>query len=262
MGGFSIASVVLSYFLTAGGMLAGTLLMGKLHTSSEAVALLCWALGSFIGGFFAARASRGSTIIEPAVGAILVVLTVVATAAGSDTGKVMWHMGESGLGKVLAEITAALVVGAVAGAFVSEKMFGEATVSGAPWILYSALSSFGATFITAVVVAILMMKNHADSADFATDLAKMFLIGAVLGAILSGVAIGASARLRVIGPAFLGGALGVAGLGLLSIMLAAGDAHGKSGEAAAGIAILALGGGIATMIGAAIGWAAVGKRTA
>ena len=117
MGGFSFASVVLSYFLTAGGLLTGSILITKLHTTSEVVGLLCWAIGSFIGGFFAARASRGSTIIEPAIGAVLVVLTIVATAAGSDTGKVMWHMGDSGIGKVLAEITAALVIGAAAGLY-------------------------------------------------------------------------------------------------------------------------------------------------
>jgi hypothetical protein len=262
MGGFSIASVVLSYFLTAGGMLAGTLLMGKLHTSSEAVGLLCWALGSFIGGFFAARASRGSTIIEPAIGAILVVLTIIATAAGSDTGKLLWHMGGSSLGKPLAEVTAALVVGACAGAFVSEKMFGEATVSAAPWILYTALTSFGATFMVAVIVSILGAKGNATQ----DSLGKMFIIGAVIGALVAGIAVGASARLRVLGPAFVGGTLGTFGLFMLFVALftaAVGEgANGETNKAIVGFAIISVGGGIVTLIGSAIGWSAIGKRNA
>src|SRR3954469_12620325 len=246
MGGFSIASVVLSYFLTAGGLLAGTLLMGKLQTSSEAVGLLCWALGSFVGGFFAARASRGSTIIEPAIGAVLVVLTVIATAAGSDTGKLLWHMGGSGIGKPIAEITAALVVGACAGAFLSEKMFGESTVSAAPWILYTALTSFGATFMVAVIVSILGAKGNATQ----DKLAVMFMVGAIIGALVAGLAVGASARLRVLGPAILGGTLGTFGLFMLFLALftaAVGEGSGgEANKAMLGFAIISVGGGIVT----------------
>jgi len=257
MGGFSIASVVLSYFLTAGGLLGGSILITKLHTTSEAVALLCWALGSFVGGFFAARASRGSTIIEPAIGAVLVVLTLVLTVTGSDAGKLMWHSGPTGVGKFIAEMAAALVVGAAAGAFVSEKMFGEATTSGAPWILYSALCAFGSAFMTATVITILMLKKDSTL----DDLVKAVLLGSAGGAVLGGIAIGASARLRVLGPAFLGGAIGVAGMFMLGLTQK-GSTEGHTAEAATGLAILALGGGIATLIGAAIGWSAIGKRNA
>lgn len=256
MGGFSIASVVLSYFLTAGGMLAGSLLMAKLHTSSEAVALLCWAVGSFVGGFFAARASRGSTIIEPAIGAVLVVLTVVATAAGSDTGKVMWHMGDSGLGKVLAEITAALVVGAAAGAFVSEKMFGDSTESSVPWILYIALSTFGACILAFVIVAAALHRNTSEGTAGAAVFAA---IG--LGCILAGVSSGAQARTRPLLAALFGGTIGVFGFFMLLYkLLPTGKETGKVGELMAGFAILAFGGGIVTLLGALVGWGAVGKR--
>src|SRR3569832_2404243 len=113
MGGFSFASVVLSYFLTAGGLLTGSILITKLHTTSEVVGLLCWAIGSFIGGFFAARARRGSTIIEPAIGAVLVVATLVISVMGGESARELWHAGGSSVGKFVAEVTAALVMAAI-----------------------------------------------------------------------------------------------------------------------------------------------------
>jgi len=257
MGGFSIASVVLSYFLTAGGLLTGSILITKLQTTSEVVGLLCWAIGSFIGGFFAARASRGSTIIEPAIGAVLVVATLVISVFGGDSARAMWHAGGGSVGKFVAEITAALVVGAVAGAFVSEKAFGEATTSGAPWILYSALTSLGAMVMAAIICVLLAVRGE-NSID---KLATMVLVGTVAGAFLGGVAIGASARMRVMGPAFLGGALGVVALTLLS--LTQGGGHGMHEDgAAAGVAIIAVIAGIVTMLGAGTGWAIWGKKNA
>lgn len=259
MGGFSFASVILSYFLTAGGLLTGSILITKLHTTSEVVGLLCWAIGSFIGGFFAARASRGSTIIEPAIGAVLVVATLVISMMGGESARDMWHAGGSSVGKFIAEVTAALVIGAVAGAFVSEKAFGEATTSGAPWILYSALTSLGAMVMAAIVCVILAVRGD-SSAD---KLATMVIVGTVAGALLGGVAIGASARMRVMGPAFLGGAIGVAGLALLSLTTTGSGSGGMHQDgAAAGVAIIAVIAGIVTMLGAGLGWTIWGKKNA
>jgi len=259
MGGFSFASVVLSYFLTAGGLLTGSILITKLHTTSEVVGLLCWAIGSFIGGFFAARASRGSTIIEPAIGAVLVVATLVISVMGGESAREMWHAGGSSVGKFVAEVTAALVIGAVAGAFVSEKAFGEATTSGAPWIVYSALTSLGAMVMAAIVCVLLAVRGE-SSLD---KLATMVLVGTVAGAFLGGVAIGASARLRVMGPAFLGGALGVVALTLLSLTQGGGGGRGLHEDgAAAGVAIIAVIAGLVTMFGAGVGWAIWGKKNA
>lgn len=255
MGGFSIASVVLSYFLTAGGLLLGSLLQVKLKTTSEPVALLMMAAGAFVGGFLAARASRGSTIIEPAIGAVLVVVTLVVTIMGGETGKAMWHAGGSSAGKYIAEVAAALMVGAAAGAFLSEKMFGEATTSGAPWIIYSGFTAFGATFMIATLVAIIMVKSDTRSAD---SLVTAVTIGGLGGILLAGIAAGASARMRILGPAFLGGALGMVGLVLFT--LAAGGSEQK--DIAAVTAVLAVIGGVINLTGAAIGWAVFGKRNA
>src|SRR5687768_12710048 len=90
MRGFSFASVILSYFLIAGGMFTGILAIGTLKTDSQVVAYLLLAAGAFLGGFFAARASRGSTIIEPVLGAIAVVASVVGLVAATPIGKIIW----------------------------------------------------------------------------------------------------------------------------------------------------------------------------
>jgi len=81
MQGFSFASLILSYFLVGGGMFTGTLVAGTLKSPSEVIVYALLAAGAFLGGFVAARASRGSTILEPALGAIAVVGTIVGLAA-------------------------------------------------------------------------------------------------------------------------------------------------------------------------------------
>jgi hypothetical protein len=257
MGGFSFASVILSYFLVAGGLLTGTLLIGYTHTSSQPLQFVMWAAGSFVGGFFAARASRGSTIVEPAIGAVLLVVTIAAMIGGSDVGKLMWGSGEmTGVGKFIGELAASLAVGAIAGAFVSEKVMGEATTSGIPWILYSALTAFGASMVGTFVATVLFAKGDAATLD---TLAKMMIAGVAIGCLLAGLAIGASARVRVLGASLLGGALGCAGF-FLMITVQQGSTHDK--DVAAGIAVLAVGGAVVTLIGSALGWAMIGKRAA
>jgi hypothetical protein len=69
--GFSFSSVVLSYFMIAGGTFFAALLAGRVGLQSEYLGYIVLALGGFFGGLVAARASRGSTIIEPALGAVL-----------------------------------------------------------------------------------------------------------------------------------------------------------------------------------------------
>jgi len=251
--GFSFASVILSYFLTAGGLFTGMLVAGYIKSTSEAVMYLLIALGSFLGGFVAARASRGSTIVEPAIGAVLVIGTIVGLFAGTGAGKLLWSSDSSSAVKAIALLGGSSAIGALGGAFVSEKFFGEATLSPFPWIIYSALSTFGACLIATLVMGMVAMSGEASI----EKLIGMMFAGMGVGCLLGGVACGASARTRPLGASFLGGAAGVAGYFLL---LSRGEA--KSHDAAAGIAILAAGGAIVTLIGALIGWFAVGKKKA
>src|SRR5262249_33829040 len=141
----SFASVILSYFLVGGGLFTGKLLQVLLAINSEVVGYLLLGGGAFVGGFIAARASRGSTVVEAAIGAIALVGTIVALAATTEIGKYMWAVSEEHTLKLVAKVGLTSTVGAIAGAFLSERMFGDATESGLPWLFYSAFSAFGAS---------------------------------------------------------------------------------------------------------------------
>jgi|GEM_PF-2420973 len=249
--GFSFASVILSYFLVGGGMFTATLVAGRLHLSSEYVWYAVLAAGAFVGGFVAARASRGSTIVEPAIGAVAVVGTIVALAAKTQIGQMVWSMAQEQTMKFVGSVGISGIAGALIGAGISEKLFGESTRSSIPWLLYSALSTFGASLLATLFASLVFMTGHANQLDASV----VILIGLAAGCLIAGLAIGASARVRPLISALVGGGLGVAGF----CALVAG-ATPPDRDTQAGMIILAVGGGILTLIGTAIGWAAVGRR--
>src|SRR5205823_11143792 len=119
MKGFSFASVILSYFLVGGGLLAGMLVGGALELHGEAAFYALLAAGGFAGGFVAARASRGSTIIEPAIGAVAVVATIVLVAAGTEIGKLIWSFARDATMKLIVGVGLSSILGALGGAVVS-----------------------------------------------------------------------------------------------------------------------------------------------
>ena len=85
---------------------------------------------------------------------------------------------------------------------------------------------------------------------------------------LVGGAAGASARTRTLGASFLGGALGVGGFFFLAILLfiSVFSSASKAGaadvppEVYTGVAVIAVGAGIVTLLGSLIGWATVGSK--
>lgn len=249
MGGFSFASVVLSYFMVGGGMFVGLLAAGYTKVGSEAALYLMLGVGALAGGYFAARASRGSTIIEPAIGALAVVATLVGLVAVTDVGKQLLSAHQDAVTKAVLLLVASGGGGSLVGAWVGEKYFGDAPTSTLPWYGYTAFSTFGATVMVSYIAA-------ATSKD-ADALAKTMLIGFAAGCLVSGIAVGASSRARPLLASFIGGGLGVVGLGLLVAKLSPG---GADKDVQTGIAVLAVIGGIISLIGALIGWAAVGKK--
>jgi hypothetical protein len=257
MQGFSFASVILSYFLVGGGMFTGTLAAGAMKTTSDVVVYLLLGAGAFVGGFFAARASRGSTILEPALGAIAVVGTVVGLAATTEIGRLIWGAAQDQTVKFIATVGGTGVGGALVGAFVSEKLLGEATRSSIPWVFYTALSTFGACLLATLFGSILFLAG--DDRATPDQIATMMLIGMGAGCLLAGLAVGASARTRPLLAAMLGGGAGVAGFCALILLS---TARSSDKDEVAGVVALAIGGCVVTLIGALIGWAAVGKRHA
>ncbi|CAN5642934.1 hypothetical protein BH11MYX1_BH11MYX1_40920 [soil metagenome] len=254
MGGFSFASVILSYFLIAGGLFTGGLAYVKIGSASDVVALALLAAGSFVGGFFAARASRGSTIVEPAIGAVLLVVPFLVLAFGTHSLDVLKE--SSSAAKLVGEITGAMVVGALLGAFLSEKILGEATESAVPWIFYASFASFGASITSALIVSGILVRGGERSSDKQTT---MMSIGLAIGCILAGIVIGASAKIRVAAASFVGGLIGIALMGLF-VAVALGTSHNK--DMLTGVAVMAVVGGILTVFGSMIGWATIGKNAA
>ena len=255
--GFSFASVVLSYFLIAGGTFGAALLAGRMGIHSEYVGYIVLALGGFLGGIVAARASKGSTIIEPALGAVLLLASFIVVGVASSGADAHVLLLPAGM-KAIALTSAACAGGGIAGAFVTEKLFADDTPSGASWILFVAVASFGAGVI---------------GSTFGTFLGKGES-GPLLGMLAAscfvvGIAAGASAMTRTLGASFLGGLVGLGAFFLLAIFVfvsvfgkGGGSAGNVPSEVYVGIGIMALGGGLATMLGSLIGWLTVGSKAA
>lgn len=258
--GFSFASVVLSYFLVGGGIFSAMLVMALAGINGEIPGYLMMAGGAFVGGFIAARASRHSTIIEPALGAVAVIATIVGLAAGTQLGQFLWRVAPGETAKFVALLGGLAGGGAIGGAFLSEKVFGEASLSSAPWIIYSAFATFGACLLATVFGSVILASSGTAETASADSIGTALLIGIAAGCFVAGIAVGASARSRPLAAAFLGSALGTAGFAYMISHAAIGE-HGGS-EALGVIGVFAVGGGIATLIGTVIGWASIGKKHA
>jgi len=242
-------------------MFSATLLAGVLHLQGEWLLYAMLAAGAFVGGFIAARASRGSTILEPGIGAVAVIATIVGLAAASPLGRMIWSGAHDETVKFVGAAGGASVVGALVGAFLSERLFGEATRSSVPWLLYTALSSFGGSLLSMMIVSVAKVGDVAGAGGRSdTELGGAVLIGMAAGCLLSGLAGGASARSRPLFASLLGGAAGCAGFFLLLARVSGGGEMHTDNDTLLGLIILAIGGGLAALIGTALGWAAVGKR--
>jgi hypothetical protein len=257
--GFSFASVILSYFLVGGGMFTATLVAQHVKLPSEVAMYGVLAAGAFVGGFIAARASRGQTILEPAIGAVAVVATIVGLAALTPIGKLIWAMAQDETMKFVGAVGLTGVAGALIGAFLGEKLFGDATQSSIPWLLYTALAVFGGCLLATLFASIVVL-GHAEfgtGGDGSRDLGAAILIGIGAGCLLAGLAVGSSARTRPLIAAFLGGGGGLAGYFALIARTTPTDHDTKLG-----LAMFAVAGALVTLIGTGLGWATVGRRHA
>jgi hypothetical protein len=150
------------------------------------------------------------------------------------------------------------IVGALVGAFLAEKLLGEATQSSIPWLVYSALSVFGACLLAMLFASIVVLARvEVEDRHTTLDLGKALLVGIGAGCLLAGLAIGASARVRPLLASLLGGGVGVAGFFALVTRASPPDK-----DAALGLAVLAAGGALVTVIGTALGWGMFGRRRA
>lgn len=258
---FSFASVLLSYFLIAGGTWGAGLLAARFGIHSEYLGYLILAAGGFVGGLVAGRASKGSTIIEPAIGGGLLLVSLIAVGVIAAGGNASMMLVPAGM-KAIGLTAGASAAGGILGAFVAEKLFGHVEAGGGGWFLYMMLGGFG--------VGVVGTMLGAAVGGTAPALFGML----ALSSLLLGLAAGASATRRVLGASFLGTAIGLFAFFFLAIYLflslfgSMGPERGggEDGVAAipsevyAGLVIIAGGAGIVALIGAAIGWTTFGKK--
>ncbi len=266
-GGFSFASVVLGYLMIAGGIAAAVLVASELGLStstSEAALAAVFGGGALAGGFFAARASAGSTIAEPAIGAVLLVGTLGALFLATPVGRMLYAFAEAELTRAALVSGGAALAGSLVGAFVSERLLGESTTWSLPWILYVALAVGGGCFLASIGVGAVRLGEVEPSTlggqlerDGALQVVILAGIGA--GCLLAGLAAGASARRRVLAAAFLGAIAGVFGFFVLAGRFSRAEVDQDS---LIGAGVIAVGGGIITLLAAALGWTIIGRRHA
>lgn len=253
---FSFASVVLGYFLVGGGMFTATMLGSQLGISGHYVGYVLLGGGALVGGFIAARASRGRTILEAVLGGLAAVTTLVGLAATTPLGELIWSLAQDQTVKFVATVGASGGLGALVGAFFGERLFGEETRSSVPWLLYTALSVFGACVLATLGASIVTFGRVELGDGGGTDrLGQAILVGIAVGCLLAGLAVGASARVRPLIASLLGSAAGVAGFFGLLLRDSPPD-----GDATAGLALFVGGGSLVTLIGTAVGWVAFGRR--
>jgi hypothetical protein len=261
--GFSLASLILAFFQIAGAVAAVYLGLRVAEVQADWVPYAVSGGGGFLGGWFAARASRGQTILEPAIGAVLVTALFFGTIWASPLGSWIWSAARDQSILAVAKSAGPVLGGALVGAFLSEKALGDATTSTIPWVLYFLLATFGGC-LTAVLGAGLAGILDERALEH-RDLVFLSLVGG--GCLLSGLAGGGTSRRRPIGASFLGGAIGTAAFAFLA------HQAGQSIQAPAGmeavvtqgpwaeIALFGGAGGFVTTIGATLGWGIFGGQS-
>jgi len=254
--GFSLTSVVLSFLLVAGGIVAALVAAYAIKFEGGQYTLhIIMAVGAAFGGFLAARASRGSTILETAIGGGLVIATLVGLLWATWFGRYL--LGAVQRGALIAG--GACAVGGAIGAFIGEKMGGEGR-SSLPFVLYSALAALGGSFLVYVgVMAFSARSLGAMLRHEGRSNSGQLIVGLAVGCLVTGVACGASARSRPLLATLLGSAAGVFGFFYLVFAM---FGYPMEGDALIGAGVFAGGGGIVALLGAFLGWKLAGTRTA
>jgi hypothetical protein len=271
-GGFSMGWVLVSYFMICGGFVLTAVAFGLAKVSGEWTGYAIFGIGAFVGGFFAGRASPHSSVIEPAIGGVLMILTIIGFFAATPLGQIMYDVAKDEVIKQSIILGGIALVGGLGGALLGEKTTGGGgpSRSGFRWLGISTLINFGTMFAAIVVIFTLMIRDAVSAAESGLEKPTMdgdaaataFFLALAVAAFVGGLVTQAAAPARMLLGAGLGAAVAIAGVGLLAVSGVAtstgGDVESKAmGQALGGIAIMAAGAAIIGVIGAAIGWAVV-----
>jgi hypothetical protein len=258
--GFTFSAVIISFLTVAGGVVLALIGYSMVQMSGELPLYGTFALGALIGGFVAARASRGISILAPSLGALLAVGAFVAMIAVTPLGQMVWAVAQDAATKMGLYAGGSVLCGALLGTVISGITLGDSTHYSFPWIFYVAFAVLGACFLAYGTVVAVLMHGQAGSEENAHTARLAVPLGIGIGCLVAGLASGAAARTRIVIASFLGAAGGIAGFAWSMTRMTTGELSSQEWQ---GLAILAIGGGLVTMIGAIIGWVTAGrpKRT-
>jgi hypothetical protein len=162
---FSIGWIVTSYFMIFGGIYLMAVLLGALNIQGAWTRYAMFSLGSLIGGFFTGRASPHKSIVEPALGAIAMVVTLALFFFVTPIGQFLFDFGKSAIIRDTIIIGALSLAGGIGGAFLGEYTTKNNERAGGPfsWLAYSTLISMGAILASFFLLTIMLVRGDVTS---------------------------------------------------------------------------------------------------
>ena len=159
--GFSLAWVVVSYFLICGGLCAAVTGYALTGTDDPYVIGAALFVGAGMGGFLAGRASPHRSYLEPALAAAVVVASVVAFIYSTPLGRLLVESRRDEVVRAALQLggvgSAGGLLGALLGEATQRSRHGEHAFG---WIIHATVIAAGALF-AAVTAAGLVLLNEA-----------------------------------------------------------------------------------------------------
>jgi hypothetical protein len=267
---FSLGWVVVSYFLTCGGLcaaVAGYALTGTDDPYAIAAALF---VGAALGGFLAGRASPHRSYVEPVLAALLVVGSVIAFVYATPVGRIMVEQNRDQIARVALQLGGVGAVGGLLGALVGEATQPAAHgVHAFGWVIRAIVIAAGALFAAGTAAGLVLLSDAAQAAMVQSwtgaragqplvsedQVAVAAATAGGLAAFLAGLVTQMGAPRRALLPAAIGAALVVGGA-----VLALGWAAGRLVDLIAPAAFFAAAAAAVALVGALLAFL-VGRAT-
>jgi hypothetical protein len=250
--------ILVSYFMIAGGFILVGSMYGLMKIQNQYAGWAFYFLGAAFGGFFAGRASEGRTIIEPAVGGVLLMLSIIGLIALVPGVRKLWSLADKEKVTFYAVVIGVLIgAGGLIGATLGERTAPDPRpVDRIRWMGVSALITLGMFFFVFVVMAILMLRDAKAGSSISDDTGgTIVLVSLAASAFFGGFVT------QAVAPEKMNWACGAGFMVVILAMIGLVSAQGKApGDAVGGMIILGGLGTIVGALGALVGWATIGKN--
>jgi len=248
----SIGWVFVSYFMITGGFMVAASLLGMARVDGEWVGYGVFFLGAALGGFFAGRASPGTTIIEPAIAGVVFMLVFLGLFSMVPGSRIVFSAAGRTVLVTSLSIGFVTALGGLVGAMLGERTSApRRSSSRLRWMGLAGLISLGMLFTITLLIGVLMIRSG-DMSDGTGPILLILGSSAFLGGWVT-QAIAPERMCLVSGSGFMV-------VGVVSIGLAVAQGAPFTGSVILGGLIF---GGVGTLvgaIGARVGWAISGER--